>query len=172
MADEMTVATKATAGEDEPIEFTLDKLLDLDGEPVPLAAKEPGAGQLLFMQTLAYARDPDPRDMNRVINMVLSLLTEPDMRDEMMDALAEGRDGFDIDDFMEALEKIIEAFAGRPTKSASDSSRSRGTGGQKSTGPVRKKASTSRRSGTTSSSTSSSRGQSKESRTGDGSSSS
>lgn len=122
----------------ERLDFTID------GTEETLWAYVPSAGQLVLLTAAAGARDAT-RQSAEFMETFWSLV-EPETGDILRARMLDARDPFGLPDVLNIIEWLAEESTGRPTRPSDDSSGSRTNSGDRSTEPVRARASTRSRS--------------------------
>lgn len=126
MKDFVTKAKQRADGADDRFSFKVD-----DTEVTSL---RPTEGQLALLMT-AYSSDVRD-ESTRVAGMIdgsLALFDEPSQH-YLQRRLLERDDDFELDDFMNLVQGIVEEWGNRPTKPSSGSTTSPVNGGTSSTG--------------------------------------
>jgi hypothetical protein len=125
MTREFITAAKEAAEVDEGIALTLDGR--------ELRAYKPTGGQYAMFMATTNGRWADSAEkMAATIDFVLALFAEDDAR-HLGQRLMDRTDDFEVEDLMAMVNALTEEWAGRPTRPSTGSTRSRPSGGRKST---------------------------------------
>lgn len=141
-------ACAAKAADDPDIEIpTMFKVGDLT-----CRAYQPTSGQVAMMFSRASERNEDGERTAATIDFMLGIFDKETSK-ELGSRLLDRDDPFELENLTEIFEWLMEEWGARPTQSPSASSRSRASGGRKSTGKPRAVESTHLVSASTASST-------------------
>jgi len=102
----------------------------VDGELV--RAYKPSDGQLAFLMASTGRHSSPEEQIAGIINFFVATLDD-ESHTFIVNKLLNRRDPFGIEQVQNIMEWMIEEWSGRPTKSPSGSTRSRQSGGRKST---------------------------------------
>lgn len=135
------VAEDETA-EDDDSNVTLIPITEMEPDPdnpgkqrvrakVTLRAYDPGSGQLGYLLATNGRHNSDEEKVAGVVNFFNAVLDDDDQI-YIQNRLLDRRDPFGLDEINDLMEKLVEAWGGRPPKQPTDFAGSQQNGGRKS----------------------------------------